>query len=175
MDNVTQQLQDCNSSTATAWGFHEHHDCLVSIPCRQLLPRRGCPYGSKRASQTIFIWKEQDIADFLYKWRNLYRFSQQGWEAMNLLVKTFLVECGGQARSWDLPLLQHGFSCGSYFSVGSTNMTFANSLSQIHCHRISVHKQCRNTMAYTMTSVISFNVYLYPFNRLEINSFVFKI
>lgn len=29
------------------------------------------------------------IADYLYKWRNLYRFSQQGWEAMNSLVKTF--------------------------------------------------------------------------------------
>lgn len=29
------------------------------------------------------------IADYLYKWRNLYRYSQQGWEAMNSLVKTF--------------------------------------------------------------------------------------
>jgi hypothetical protein len=29
------------------------------------------------------------VADYLYKWRNLYRFSQQGWEAMNSLVKTF--------------------------------------------------------------------------------------
>ena len=29
------------------------------------------------------------IADYLYKWRNLYRFSQQSWEAMNSLVKTF--------------------------------------------------------------------------------------
>jgi hypothetical protein len=29
------------------------------------------------------------ISDYLYKWRNLYRFSQQGWEAMNSLVKTF--------------------------------------------------------------------------------------
>lgn len=29
------------------------------------------------------------IAEYLYKWRNLYRFSQQGWEAMNSLIKTF--------------------------------------------------------------------------------------
>jgi hypothetical protein len=29
------------------------------------------------------------IADYLYKWKNLYRYSQQGWEAMNSLVKTF--------------------------------------------------------------------------------------
>jgi hypothetical protein len=29
------------------------------------------------------------IADYLYKWKNLYHFSQQGWEAMNSLIKTF--------------------------------------------------------------------------------------
>jgi hypothetical protein len=29
------------------------------------------------------------IADYLYKWKNLHRYSQQGWEAMNSLVKTF--------------------------------------------------------------------------------------
>jgi hypothetical protein len=29
------------------------------------------------------------IAEYLYKWKNLYRFSQQGWEAMNSLIKTF--------------------------------------------------------------------------------------
>jgi hypothetical protein len=29
------------------------------------------------------------IAEYLYKWKNLYRYSQQGWEAMNSLIKTF--------------------------------------------------------------------------------------
>jgi hypothetical protein len=29
------------------------------------------------------------IADYLSKWKNLYRSSQQGWEAMNSLIKTF--------------------------------------------------------------------------------------
>ena len=29
------------------------------------------------------------LANYLYKWNNLYRFSQQGWEAMNSLIKTF--------------------------------------------------------------------------------------
>ena len=29
------------------------------------------------------------IAEYLFKWRNLYRFSQQGWEAMNSLIKIF--------------------------------------------------------------------------------------
>jgi hypothetical protein len=29
------------------------------------------------------------IAEYLYKWKNLYRFSQQGWETMNSFIKTF--------------------------------------------------------------------------------------
>ena len=49
----------------------------------------------------ITLWKKEGVtnylhmigsghvADYLYKWKNLYRFSQQGWEAMNSLIKTF--------------------------------------------------------------------------------------
>ena len=29
------------------------------------------------------------IAEYLFKWKNLYRYSQQGWEALNSLIKTF--------------------------------------------------------------------------------------
>jgi hypothetical protein len=29
------------------------------------------------------------IAEFMYKWRNLYRFSQQGWEKFNHFFSTF--------------------------------------------------------------------------------------
>jgi hypothetical protein len=29
------------------------------------------------------------FAEYLYKWRNLYPYSQQGWEAMNAMIKTF--------------------------------------------------------------------------------------
>jgi hypothetical protein len=29
------------------------------------------------------------ITNYLYKWRNIYIYSQQGWEAMNSLVKSF--------------------------------------------------------------------------------------
>lgn len=29
------------------------------------------------------------VSDYLFRWKNLYRFSQQGWEAMNSLIKTF--------------------------------------------------------------------------------------
>jgi hypothetical protein len=29
------------------------------------------------------------VAEYLYKWRNLHRYSQQGWEAMNSMIKTF--------------------------------------------------------------------------------------
>ena len=41
------------------------------------------------------------IADYLYKWKNLYRFSQQGWEALNSLIKTFFfrrTSHGGRVR-----------------------------------------------------------------------------
>ena len=49
----------------------------------------------------VLLWQEEGItnyihmigaghiADYLFKWTNLYRFSQQGWEAMNSLIKTF--------------------------------------------------------------------------------------
>ena len=43
------------------------------------------------------------IAEYLYKWRNLYRYSQQGWEAMNSLVKTFFfrrTNHGGGVRGY---------------------------------------------------------------------------
>ena len=29
------------------------------------------------------------VTEYLFKWKNLYRFSQQGWEAMNSLIKTY--------------------------------------------------------------------------------------
>ena len=37
----------------------------------------------------IHIIGSGHVADYLYKWKYLYRFSQQGWEALNLLIKTF--------------------------------------------------------------------------------------
>jgi hypothetical protein len=44
------------------------------------------------------------ISDYLFKWKNLYRFSQQGWEAMNSLIKTFFFRrtnhgCGARGLS----------------------------------------------------------------------------
>jgi hypothetical protein len=29
------------------------------------------------------------VAVYLYKWKNLYQYLQQGWEAINSLIKTF--------------------------------------------------------------------------------------
>ena len=29
---------------------------------------------------------------YLIKWRNLYRYSQQGWESMNSLIKSFYLK-----------------------------------------------------------------------------------
>jgi len=41
------------------------------------------------------------VAEYLFKWKNLYRFSQQGWEAMNSLIKTYFfrrISHGGGVR-----------------------------------------------------------------------------
>ena len=58
-------------------------------------------HADKFFQSWILLWQKEGItnyihmigsghvADYLYKWRNLYRFSQQGWEAMNSLIKTF--------------------------------------------------------------------------------------
>ena len=59
------------------------------------------PHADKFFQSWILLWNKEGvtnyihmigsghIADYLYKWRNLYRFSQQGWEAMNSFIKTF--------------------------------------------------------------------------------------
>ena len=47
------------------------------------------------------------IADYHYKWKNLYRFSQQGWEAMNSRIETFFFRCtshGGGVRGDSIKL-----------------------------------------------------------------------
>ena len=40
-------------------------------------------------SNYIHMMGSGHFAEYLFKWRNLYRYSQQGWEAMNALIKTF--------------------------------------------------------------------------------------
>jgi hypothetical protein len=58
-------------------------------------------HADKFFQSWILLWQKEGItnyihmigsghiAEYLYKWRNLYRFSQQGWEAMNSFIKTF--------------------------------------------------------------------------------------
>ena len=74
----------------------------------------------------ILLWQKEGITnslhmigsghiyDYLYKWKNLYRFSQQGWEAMNSLIKTFFfrrtshggVLRGASKKSRLIPIVQ---------------------------------------------------------------------
>ncbi len=49
----------------------------------QLLQKEGI-------SKYIHMLGSGHIVVYLYKWKNLFRFSQQGWEAMNSLIKTFV-------------------------------------------------------------------------------------
>ena len=47
-------------------------------------------YGRDGMTNYIHMVGSGHIADFLIRWRCLYRHSQQGWEALNNLIKTFL-------------------------------------------------------------------------------------
>jgi hypothetical protein len=46
-------------------------------------------HGIRGMTSHIHLAGSGHIANFLFRWRNLYRHSQQGWEALNNLVKTF--------------------------------------------------------------------------------------
>lgn len=46
-------------------------------------------HGLEGVTNYIHMMGAGHLAEYLYKWRNLYRYSQQGWEAMNALIKTF--------------------------------------------------------------------------------------
>jgi hypothetical protein len=46
-------------------------------------------HGNAGVTNYIHMMGSGHVAEYLYKWRNLYRYSQQGWEAMNSMIKTF--------------------------------------------------------------------------------------
>jgi hypothetical protein len=37
----------------------------------------------------IHLMSAGHMSDYMYEWRNLYKHSQQGWEALNNLIKSF--------------------------------------------------------------------------------------
>jgi len=49
------------------------------------------------------------LADYLFKWKNLYRFSQQGWEAMNFMIKTYFLGelVMGEVSRWQEEIKAH--------------------------------------------------------------------
>ena len=46
-------------------------------------------HGLAGVTNYIHMIGSGHIAQYMFKWRNLYRHSQQGWEALNWLIKTF--------------------------------------------------------------------------------------
>lgn len=46
-------------------------------------------HGKDGVTNYIHMMGSGHLAEYLYKWKNLYRYSQQGWEAMNAMIKTF--------------------------------------------------------------------------------------
>ena len=46
-------------------------------------------WQKERITNNIHVKGAGHVSDYPFRWKNLYRFSQQGWEAMNSLIKTF--------------------------------------------------------------------------------------
>jgi hypothetical protein len=46
-------------------------------------------WGLEGVTNYIHMMSSGHLSTYLFKWKNLYRHSQQGWEAFNSLVKTF--------------------------------------------------------------------------------------
>jgi hypothetical protein len=46
-------------------------------------------WGPEGVTNYIHMMSSGHLATYLFKWKNLYRHSQQGWEAFNSLLKTF--------------------------------------------------------------------------------------
>ena len=46
-------------------------------------------YGHSGMTNYIHMLMSGHLSYYMFKWKNLYRYSQQGWEALNSLLKTF--------------------------------------------------------------------------------------
>jgi hypothetical protein len=53
-------------------------------------------YGIKALTNYIHLLSSGHMSDYLFKWRNLYLHSQQGWESLNNLVKIFFFRRTGR-------------------------------------------------------------------------------
>jgi hypothetical protein len=46
-------------------------------------------YGKDGCTNYIHMLSSGHVSEYLFHWRNLYEHSQQGWEALNALIKTY--------------------------------------------------------------------------------------
>jgi hypothetical protein len=49
-------------------------------------------YSYAGCTNYIHLFSSGHIAEYMFRWRNLHRFSQQGWEHFNSLLKVFSFE-----------------------------------------------------------------------------------
>ena len=61
--------------------FQRHADNFYQLWIKVALGKRG-------VTNYIHLLGSGHVAEFLFRWRNLYAHSQQGWEALNSLVKS---------------------------------------------------------------------------------------
>jgi hypothetical protein len=47
-------------------------------------------HGRKGVTNSFHMLGTVDFTYYLRKWRNLYHFSQQGWESLNAMIKSFI-------------------------------------------------------------------------------------
>ena len=104
-DVVTLCVTDEVRKTLWTTSLNHYRKAMVYLRQREDFSNKSIAkyqsHADKFYQAWIMLWQKEGItnylhmigsghiADYLYKWKNLYRFSQQGWEAMNSLIKTF--------------------------------------------------------------------------------------
>jgi hypothetical protein len=78
---MTMIRQKEDFTNAQIMDFQEQADMFIQI-WYDLHTKEG-------ATNYIHMLASGHISEYLYYWRNLYAHSQQGWEALNSLIKTF--------------------------------------------------------------------------------------
>jgi hypothetical protein len=79
---LLQKKEDFTNETITAYQCHADKFFQAWV----------CLWQKEGITNYMHMIGSGHLADYLYKWNNLYRFLQQGWEAMNSLIKTFFFQ-----------------------------------------------------------------------------------
>ena len=93
----------------------------------------GSALGGKSTTNHTHIYQSGHISELLFHWRNLYKHSQQGWEALNGAMKTFFFRrtnsgghAGKHARKSKLKAISHWLQRRLTFVCGFNEDCVAN-------------------------------------------------